>query len=316
MISYFFKFKFNQNELNLKKMEKIERLRSKGYKYLVHVTYQTNIEKVLKTTKTFHTYYERYKYKIQAGGIYAETDIDFDKKFELNPYEYPGLFIHLSTKELDERLSGYSTDNHYHSAPIGAGNDEHVFYEDSKASYVVFPLELLLQKNWHFKLIDKNGLIEYDTFFPENMDDIPYHHEVKDYYEKKMGYYIGNEVVFHDGLSLSNAITILNPPKGLEEEVKKECKGSIELDLTKRPNYIFYSDRRYNGVKVTYFHPEHQNKTTTEDSFYIEFIRRHLPEEYKSLCDGITTKEELERKIYETKVDDMDLFTYLHIHRL
>lgn len=274
-------------------MEKIERLRSKGYKYLVHVTYQTNIEKVLKTTKTFNTLYERYLHRIDAGGIYALTDIDFDKKFELNPYEYPGLFIHLSTKELEE----------------------HVFYEDCKASYVVFPLELLLQKNWHFKLIDKNGLIEYDTFFPENIDDIPSHHEVKDYYEKKMGYYLGNEVVFHDGLPLSNAITILNPPKGMEKEVKKECKGSIELDVTKRPNYIFYSDRRYNGVEVSYYHSEHQNKTTTEDSFYIEFIRRHLPEEYKSLCDGMTTKEELEKKIYETKVDDMDLFTYLHIYR-
>lgn len=142
-------------------MEKIERLRSKGYRYLVHVTYQEKVENVLKTTKTFNTSYERYLHRIEAGGVYAKTEFDFNKKYELNPCEYPGLFIHLSSKELEE----------------------HVFYEDSKASYVVFPLELLLQKNWHFKLIDKNGIIEYDTYFPDNIDDIPSYHEVKDYWD-------------------------------------------------------------------------------------------------------------------------------------
>lgn len=130
-----------------------------------------------------------------------------------------------------------------------------------------------------------------------------------------MGYYIGNEVVFHDGLPLSNAITIFNPPKGMEEEVKKECKGSMEFDLMKKPNYVFYSDRRYDGMKVSHYHPKHQDEFTTNDFFYIQFIQKHLPEEYKSLCEGVKTKEELERRIYDIKVDDMDLFTYLHIHR-
>ncbi len=277
-------------------MDKIERLREKGYKYLVHTTFQKNVENVVKSTKTFNTMYERYLHRVQADGVYAKTTIDFTEKFELNPHEYPGLFLHLSHKNIED----------------------FIYPEEHSASYVVFPLELLLQQNWHFKLIDKNGLIEYDTYFPHNMDKIPSFDTVKEYYDKKMGYYIGNEVVFHDGLPLSNAICVVNPPKSLEEEIKESCKwdGDLnKLDMTKRPNYVFYSDRRYDGVKVPYYHHLFQDSITTDDFFYIEFIQRHLSEEYKSLCEGVETKEELERRMYATKVDGMDLFTYLHIHR-
>ncbi len=274
-------------------MEKIDRLREKGYRYLVHVTYHKNVENVVKSTKTFNTLYERYVNKIEANGIYAYTDIDFTEDFKLKPFEYPGLFLHLIHKNIED----------------------FIYPEEHSASYVVFPLELLLQQNWHFKLIDKNGLIEYDTYFPHNMDEIPSYETVKEYYDKKMGYYIGNEVVFHDGIPLSNAICMINPPKEIEEELKEECKGSLEVDLTKKPNYIFYSDRRYDGVEVPYYHPLYQDSFITSDFFYIQFIQQHLPEEYKSLCEGVETKKELEERMYETKVDGMDLFTYLHIHR-
>ncbi len=85
--------------------------------------------------------------------------------------------------------------------------------------------------------------------------------------------------------------------------------------MERLPNYVFYSDRRYDGTKYTYFHPNHRDKDTTTNDFYIQFIREHLSTQYKYLCENVNSKEELETRIFETKVKNMDLFTYLYIYR-
>ena len=114
---------------------------------------------------------------------------------------------------------------------------------------ILFPLELLLQRNWHYKIVDKNGLIDYDTYFPENMDTIPSYQEISDYYRSIGSYYLGNEVVFHDGTYFSNAICAI----GKELNITLNSSNIYKIDYERLPNYVFYSDRLYDGEKFKYF---------------------------------------------------------------
>ncbi len=271
-------------------MEKINSLRSKGYTYLVHTSKRENLEGILSTTQVINTLYERYQNGLNPKGVYSCTEQDLTKPFELGPYEYPGIFFHLVSITLEELYEKNK--------------------ENEEGVLMVFPLELMMQRNWHYKIMDKNGLIDYDTYFYENMEDIPTKKEIKEYYESKMECYVGNEVVFHDGIHMSNCIKVIG--KNLEEN---PIPYELKLDLDKKPNYIYYSDRRYDGTKSTYFNPLYRDLTVTKDEYYINFMREHLPEEYKYLCENVETKEEMENRIYNIKIDNMDLYTYLYVNR-
>ncbi len=276
--------------------KKLQILREKGYTYLGHVTTKANFEALYKAylenpNQKIGTAYERYLEKVQVNGVYSYTILDFETTFSIpNPCDYPALFFHLCFQSLDELVEKYST---------------------SGSVLLLFPLELLLQRNWHFKINDKNGLIDYDTYFPHNIELIPTHKEISAYYKSIGIYYAGNEVVFHDGTYFSNAIKAI----GKNINVSINDSNQYILEVERLPNYVFYSDRRYDGTKYKYFHPNHRDKDTTTNEFYIEFIREHLPIQYKYLCENVNSKEELEKRIFETKINDIDLFTYLYIYR-
>lgn len=276
--------------------EKLEVLRSKGYTYLGHITTKTNFEALHNAylenpNQKIGTVYERYLEKVQVNGVYSYTTLDFETFFSIpNPSDYPALFFHLCHQSLEELIERYS---------------------NSGSVLLLFPLELLLQRNWHYKIVDKNGLIDYDTYFPENMDTIPSYKEISDYYTLIGSYYIGNEVVFHDGTYFSNAICAI----GKEINIRLNSSNNYKIDYERLPNYVFYSDRRYDGSKFKYFNTLHRDEDTTTTEFYVNFMKAHLPEKYKYLCENVSSKEELEMKIFETKVNHMDLFTYLYIHR-
>ncbi len=265
-------------------------LRLKGYTYLVHTSRKDNMDILFKTTQMINTPYERYLNKLNTEGVYSILHQEFDKPFLMQMCEFPGIFMHLVSFTMDEMREMYK--------------------DYDKYVQMVFPLELLLQKNWHFKIQDKNGLIDYDTFFPDNMENIPSNQEVKDYFKSIEELHVGNEVVFHDGIHLSNCLAILN-----KDNIENPIPFELKLDLERKPCYVYYSDRRYNGTKQTYFHLEHRGECITTDDFYIQFIRKHLPDEYKYLCDDVSTKIELEEKISKTKINNMSLFIYLHINR-
>jgi hypothetical protein len=276
--------------------EKLSILRSKGYTYLGHVTTKTNFEALYASyfknpLQKIGTAYERYLEKVQVNGVYSYTTLDFDSPFSIpNPCDYPALFFHLCHQSFEELIERYS---------------------NSGSVLLLFPLELLLQRNWHYKIMDKNGLIDYDTYFPENMDTIPSYQEISDYYRSIGSYYIGNEVVFHDGTYFSNAICAI----GKELNIMINSLNKYKIDDERLPNYVFYSDRRYDGSKFKYFNPSHRDEDTTSTEFYVNFMKAHLPEKYKYLCENVSSKEELEQRIFETKVKDMDLFSYLYVYR-
>lgn len=291
--------------------EKLNILRSKGYTFLGHVTTKANFEALYTSYQSnpfqkIGTAYERYLEKVQVNGVYSYTTffslkgeksyresstLDFDSPFSIpNPCDYPALFFHLCYQSFEELIERYS---------------------NSGSVLLLFPLELLLQKNWHYKIMDKNGLIDYDTYFPENMDTIPSYQEISDYYRSIGSYYVGNEVVFHDGTYFSNAICAI----GKELNIRLNSSNNYKIDDKRLPNYVFYSDRRYDGSKYKYFNPLHRDEDTTSTEFYVNFMKAHLPEKYKYLCENVSSKEELEHRIFETKVNHMDLFSYLYVYR-
>ncbi len=274
----------------IKRMEAINNLRRKGYTYLLHTSRKENMDILFKTTKKINTPYERYVNQINSLGVYSILEQEFDKPFLMQMCEFPGIFMHLVTFSMEEMIERYKD------------------YENTVG--MLFPLELLLQKNWHFKISDKNGLIDYDTFFYDNIENIPSRKEIQEYYHSINQHYVGNEVVFHDGIPLSNCLHIFN-----KDKIDIPIPYELILDLDVKPCYIYYSDRMYDGITQYYFDINHRNETTTTNEFYIDLIRKHLPERFKYLCDNVSTKEELERKIHTTKINDMNLFTYLFIYR-
>jgi hypothetical protein len=269
-------------------MDKIEVLRAKGYTYLIHVSRKENLEKMIQTSQKINTYYERYILNVNPKGIYSISEQSFDIPFEIPISDFPGIFFHLVSYTMDELENKYKNSN-------------------PDVMKMVFPLELLLQKNWHYKINDKNGIIDNDTYFHHNMELIPSMKEIKDYYESNNKYYIGNEVVFHDGIHLSNCLKIFT-----NVIIENPISYQLNLDLCRKPFYVYYSDRKYDGIEISFYKSD---LTMSTNEFYIDFIQKHLPNKYKYLCENVTTKEELENRIYNTKVNGFDLFTYLYIFR-
>ena len=274
-------------------MDGIEYLRSIGYTYLVHVSRRENMETLMmeSTEKKINTLYERYEKRINPRGVYSINEQDFEKSFEVIRYEYPGIFFHLVTSTMDEMREN--------------------FEENNGCVKVIFPLELMLQKNWHYRISDKNGHFDYDTYFPETIKDIPSQKQIKEYYENLGEVYVGNEVIFHDGIWMSNCLGML----GFEYNHPFELK----LDLDRKPSYLFYSDRCYDGTELSFYRMDlieddiENNKVS--DKFYIEFVRKQLPDRLKHLCDNVTNKSEMEYVLFETKIGGMDLITYYYIYR-
>ena len=88
--------------------------------------------------------------------------------------------------------------------------------------------------------------------------------------------------------------------------VKNQCYN-LKLNLQLKRNYIFYSDRFYSGIDISYY--KQPGVITTTNEFYINLMCEKLPEYYKHLCLGVNTKSEMEDAIE-------DLFTLFHIKKI
>ena len=176
----------------------MEKLREKGYLYIGHHTTLKNLEQILKTGKVM-TEYERWKNKIDVSGIYSYCPINFEDPFSVSP-DFSGVYCHLVHDLKDIHL-------------------------DKNEIVLLFPLDMLLQKNWHFNVCDRNGYFYPDTYIRETLDDIPDIQTIKNFYKEKEVRYVGNEVIFHDV-----------GPK-LRGKVKNETKRSgklVKKDICKR----------------------------------------------------------------------------------
>ncbi len=249
-------------------------MRLKGYKYVGHHTTLKNLEGILKTGKIM-TAYERWKHRVVARGIYSYCDLNFKKPFTIGG-DVEGVYCHLI----------------YDLNKIKVKEDEIL---------LLFPLDILNQKNWHFNLCDHNGYFYPDTYTLATIDKIPDIYDVLGYYPS----YIGNEVVFHDGLPIHNCCKVYNG-KEVVDSKEYEIEYSLKLDI-REGFFLHYADLFYTGIDIPLY-----NKVDP-DIWYRDWFRKHLPGEYMYLFDGLETRKEINNRMADIKVDGKDLLTYLYL---
>lgn len=264
-------------------------MRAKKYTCLTHATSKKNLEQMQSSHNMLHTAYDRYKQKVHARGIYSYCDLDFDKPFTLAPGDFPGIYMSVVT-DIEDLTT------------------KRCFMNEDKDILLVFPLELMNQHNWHFNVMDRCGAIGYDTYFPSTVHNLPMLSYINAFYGEEANN-IYNELVFHHSLNLCNVIEYVSWSNGtMNRTMNPQFTLSLRMNLY--PLYIFYSDMYYSGRRVDYL--DRKGVSTTTDSFYIEFIRDHLPNDYKHICDGCVLKDDMENKLLHTKVNGIDLMTYLY----
>lgn len=177
-------------------------------KYLTHYTNVDNLLRILKS-KFLYTIIEKINKKIKYKGISSSTETNYNNtKFS---DEFPGIFME------------YISDYH-----IG-----------KKIRYwgdvlIIFNNKLLQQRNYHINIIDNNGYIsENITFFPNNINTLPKMKDIVKFYEIKYGSYPGNEIVFHDKISINSIceLWVANKSKYnlLIDKIPEEYKNVVKI---------------------------------------------------------------------------------------
>jgi len=136
---------------------------------------------------------------------------------------------------------------------------------------LIFPVEITTQKNWHFNVIDQNGMINQNTFCYKTIDSMPNLGDVARFYRETTGYYPGNECIIHDGLDtrllkeiwvkdrdakqqLLHALKIEVPIKIVNRmtPMRRLCIASNQnrfLDMDAKPVFTYFLDFHYTGVE-------------------------------------------------------------------
>ena len=137
---------------------------------------------------------------------------------------------------------------------------------------LIIPMNLLYeQKNWHYNVIDKNGIITYDTYFHNNLQEIPEGNKVIEHCKPRCP---GSEVVFHDALPISLIKYVVCKNKDVYEELKKYIKQTVKDIRQFNPNFsydlkIVLSDNFDFKQKVVASNTDDMNKDILPIPFYL-----------------------------------------------
>ncbi len=146
--------------------------------YLTHYTTIENVINIINSGYLF-TNIERIKQNIKYQAV-ASSLIDKYNNSDFKD-EFPGIYMSYIT-ETDIKK------------PIKTFGEV----------MLVFSKKLLKQKNYHCNIRDNNGHIsENITYFSFNLDKMPNQSDVIKFYQDIYGSYPGNEIIFHDKISIS-----------------------------------------------------------------------------------------------------------------
>lgn len=234
--------------------------------YLTHYTTVENAVNIIKSDYLF-TSIERIKQKIKYEGV-SSMKID---KYNNNDFsdEFPGIFMN------------YITDTNI-SKPIGISKS---------LILLVFNKRLLEQKNYHCNIIDNNGFISENlTYFNFNLDKMPKQSDVIKFYKDIYGSFPGNEIVFHDKISISALCEIwVSTKKQYNELISKlpyldgnlvkfrrkyprkvNCPKNIEIDTKSLPFLISLDFRKSGYIRAIY---PYKTKTKSSKSYFIKIAK-------------------------------------------
>jgi len=177
-------------------------------------------------------------YLIHSTNKYNENWNEL-KVSELNNSQFPGVYFTLITKD------NIDTEPIHH---FGKYN-------------LIFSKRLLEQKNFHINLSDHNGFIsESNSYFNWELDKVV--KKIKHYSSRKNLNLVGNEVVFHDPISIDYLCCIFKKEKKSVDDFNYKrnkylphypIENDIMPDLTKKPFYCFPFEKNYSGIKNTPF---------------------------------------------------------------
>ena len=217
--------------------------------YLTHVTNIENINNIIKFKKLL-TDHERHVNNVIFKGTGGGLQYD-DDTYEINKHQFPGLYLGYVTKYPKKNFINFY------------GGD----------IMFVFGPELLQQKNYHLNLIDNNGRIsESLTYFPHNINNVPKLNKVIKFYIKKYDRYPGNEIVFHNGISLNLVVEIWVKDSNIYEKLKKIFTKHKLLEYIGKIKLIDRFSSTYPNYKIK----THTNKLKYLDKKNLPFVTYYL----------------------------------------
>ena len=248
-------------------------LRSKGYTYIYHITRMENYNK-MKDYPFILTPVERHQRNIDVLGVLSIEEIDFSKDYQIPTCGYPGIYMGITHKSIEE---------------LKENNED--------GCLLIFPLELMNQKNWHFNCNDRNGFFFPDTITFDKIVEIPHSSEIPRF----------NEIIFHNQISLSNLIEVIG--KGAEWQPTFE----LILDLETPPCYIYYTGCSYSGTEYSFFKSPSETKVSRE--FMFQWYQRYLPSPWKEMIKNDMKLTEMNRFLYQTILSESGLNLVDHYFR-
>lgn len=253
-------------------------LREKGYTYIYHITRPINYNK-MREVPYIKTPVERHVAKVDVEGVLSITEINFEGQYKIARCEYPGIFMGLSSKSMEQLREKNA---------------------DTDGCLLIFPLELMNQKNWHFNINDRNGFFFPDTITSDKMDEIPTADLIPGYHE----------VVFHNHISLSNLIEVFSPQIDWRPEFR------LDLDLETPPCNIYYTGCRYSGIAYPFFRQPSETMVSAE--FIYAWYQKYLPDEWKEIVRPEMDIFEMDFTLFETIVPSsgMNIVDHFFRHRI
>jgi len=275
---------------------------------ILYFTHFTTIENFISILKKGYLYtnIERIQNKIKYEGVASaaakEKMVYKDKHFS---GEFPGIYL------------SYITDNDLKSNIMYWGNVQ-----------LVFSKKLLEQKNYHINIVDNNGRIsENITYFHSNLDKMPKMKDVEKFYKDIHDSYPGNEIVFHDKVSLSSLceiwvrnkknynILMEKLPEKYKELVKIKrkyskrvnCPKNIELDKKSLPFLLSLDYRRSTYADELY--PYKTKKISSKTFFKKMAMLANISEKDIDKYD-LTNPKKLDKYLIRKK-----LYSYYHSNR-
>jgi len=178
---------------------------------IVHTTYAENLPELFRTGRLM-TPLERFERRVDARGVMSVEDIDFGQSsYAFGRHQFPGVYFDVIPRG---------------AASVGG-------WWEKTAIKLVFPVDLLDQENWHLNLVDQNGFFNRHTYVRKTRDAIPDLKKFADDFKKAQGFYPGNELVVHDGVSMGLLHAIWVRDAAARTEVEKLVPSSVRVSVVK-----------------------------------------------------------------------------------
>lgn len=173
------------------------------FNHLIHFTTLRNFESIQDQNALLNPF-ERRDLKVKFSGVASTSEIDLNDAF-------PGIYM--------TALNDYDID---------MGLDAYDYEED--VIFLVFSPSLLKRRDWHLNLEDQNGYIDDSTYCAETINMYPA--DVGEWFEEEKGYsWAGNELVFHNKVTLQCLVAIWVESEAMKQKVLSKLTINVAVHV-------------------------------------------------------------------------------------